>query len=170
MIIFNHISPAWNIDDFKSLNYKRAEYRGSDLLKKYVDAGHSIESLTLYNYFEPNPMPAGVYENIKPCFQYLKNISIAINLFNPGQFIPKHSDRYDRYRELHNLNSDYNIIRIVVMLEDGIEGQILEIENKVYSFWKAGDCFGWTGHTPHAFYNFSTQKRYAMQITGVLGE
>lgn len=170
MIIFNHINPAWDIEEFKSLNYKQAAYKGSDLIDLYIDAGHSKESVKLYNYFEPNPMPYGVHEYIKPHFNFLSHLSIAVNLFNPGQFIPRHSDRYDKYKELHNLKSINNITRIVVMLEDGLPGQILEVENKVYSFWKAGDCFGWSGPTPHAFYNFSTAKRYAMQITGVLSE
>jgi hypothetical protein len=54
------------------------------------------------------------------------------------------------------------------MLEDGLPGQIIEIDGEVYSYWEAGDCFGWRNTVPHAFYNFSTSDRYAMQITGVL--
>jgi hypothetical protein len=170
MIIFDHINPVWNIEDFKVLNYQQAAYKGLDLLDAYIEAGHSVESVKLYNYFEPNPMPVEVYNYIKPHFSFLNNVSIAVNLFNPGQFIPRHSDRYDKYKELHDLKSIKNIVRFVVMLEDGLSGQILQIENKVYSFWKAGDCFGWSESTPHAFYNFSTAKRYAMQITGVFHE
>lgn len=168
MIAVDHIAPTWNIDDFKTLDYKQAAYRGSELIETYLNAGHSLDSLRLYNYFEPNPMPYGVYEHIKPHFSYLDKVGFAVNLFKPGQFIPKHHDLYDRYKELHGLSTIDNIMRIVVMLEDGLPGQIMEIDNKIYSYWKAGDCFAWTGITPHAFYNFSIADRYAIQITGIL--
>jgi hypothetical protein len=168
MVTVDHIDPTWNISDFKTLDYKQAAYRGSEIIEAYLNAGHTLDSLRLYNYFEPNPMPHGVYEHIKPHFAYLDKIGIAVNLFKPGQFIPKHHDLYDRYKELHNLTTIDNIMRVVVMLEDGLPGQIIEIDGEVYSYWEAGDCFGWRNTVPHAFYNFSTSDRYAMQITGVL--
>lgn len=168
MITVDHIAPMWNIDDFKILDYKQAAYRGSELIETYLNAGHTLDSLRLYNYFEPNPMPPSVYEHIKPHFTYLDKIGIAVNLFKPGQFIPKHHDLYDRYKELHNLTTTDNIMRVVVMLEEGRSGQIIEIDGEVYTGWEAGDCFGWINTVPHAFYNFSTADRYAMQITGVL--
>ena len=168
MKYFGHIDPKWNVEDFKTLEYKRAEYRGAELIKQYLDAGHYRESVELFNYFEPNPMPNGVYEYIVPQFSYLNNIGVAVNLFKPGQFVPRHIDRYDRYKELHNLDSIEPIVRYVIMLEDGLPGQIMEIDQQLYSYWRAGDIFGWANTTPHAFYNLSTQNRYAMQITGVL--
>ena len=168
MKYLGHITPYWNIEDFKSLEYKRAEYRGAELIKQYLDAGHHRESVELYNYFEPNPMPDSVYQHIVPHFNYLENVGVAVNLFKPGQFVPCHSDRYDRYKELHGLKSIEPIVRYVVMLEDGIPGQIMEIDKELYSYWRAGDVFGWSNTISHAFYNFSTQDRYAKQITGVL--
>jgi ABC-type sugar transport system ATPase subunit len=63
-------------------------------------------------------------------FNFLKNIGVAVNLFKVGQFIPQHSDRYDRFKEVHNLSSIDSIVRYVAMLEDGLPGQILEIDNK----------------------------------------
>jgi hypothetical protein len=168
MVTVDHLAPTWNIDDFKILNYKKASYRGSELIKQYLNAGHTYDSLELFNYFEPNPMPEAVYEQIVPHFSFLDNISVAVNLFKPGQFIPVHSDRYDRYAEIHNLTSVDNVVRYVVMLEDGLPGQIMEINQVLVSYWKAGDCFGWPNTVPHAFYNFSTANRYAMQITGIL--
>jgi hypothetical protein len=168
VIEITHIDPCWNIDEFKELQYKKASYKGSELLESYINVGHTVSSMELYNYFEPNPMPECIENYIKPKFNFLKNIGIAVNLFKVGQFIPQHSDRYDRFKEVHNLSSIDSIVRYVVMLEDGLPGQILEIDNKCFSMWKAGDCFSWKNITLHAFYNFSKADRYALQITGVL--
>jgi hypothetical protein len=53
------------------------------------------------------------------------------------------------------------------MLEDNCPGQILQIKDTCISSWKSGDCFGWKYDDLHAFYNFSMNDRYAIQITGV---
>jgi hypothetical protein len=55
----------------------------------------------------------------------------------------------------------------MVMLEDNYPGQILQIKDICISSWKSGDCFGWKYDDLHAFYNFSMNDRYAIQITGV---
>lgn len=167
MLKIDHINPQWNIEDFKKLQYKKDVYKGSELLKCYIDHGHDPESLTLYNYFEPNPMPDSVENYIRPRFSFLKNVTIAVNLFKVGKFVPQHNDRYDRYKNFFNLSSIDNIVRYIIMLENGEPGQILEIDDKCYTKWKAGDCFGWKNITKHAFYNFSLKDRYAIQITGV---
>lgn len=167
MIEITHIDPKWNIEDFYSLNYKKDVYKGSSLLKTYVNAGHNEESLTLYNYFEPNPMPECIDSYVRPIFSFLKNLTIAVNLFKVGKFVPQHEDRYDRYSKIFNLPSIDPIVRYVIMLENGIPGQVLEVNDECYTMWKAGDCFGWKNTTKHSFYNFSLKDRYALQITGV---
>lgn len=163
----SHITPKWNIEDFKSLAYSKSCYRDKELINHYISAGHTPESLTLYNYFEPNWMPECVDNYIRPTFSFLDKLSVAVNLFKIGQFIPQHADRYDRYREVNNVSNIHNIVRYIIMLEDGLPGQIIEINNQLFTLWKAGDCYSWQGETPHAFYNFSDTDRYALQLTGV---
>lgn len=156
----------WSIDDYKKLDYKLDHHKGNEDNKKYIEAGHLTQSLTLYNYFEPNPMPNSI-KYIKSYFN-LKNMSVAVNLFTPGQYIPIHYDRYSAYKQVHRLNDDSNIGRYIVMLEDSYPGQMLQINNDIYNNWSAGDVFGWINDTVHTFYNLSVYNRYAVQITGEL--
>lgn len=162
--LFN-IEPLWNIEEYKSLNYKLDNHKDQGLIKKYVKAGHRETSMTLYNYFEPNPMPDSI-EYIKSYFD-LDCTSVAINMFMPGQYLPIHCDLYQAYKKHHDLTESQVINRYIVMLEDGIDGQMLTIGNVVYTMWKAGDTFVWKDCDKHTFYNMSIKSRYAAQITGI---
>lgn len=159
------IEPLWNIQDYKTLKYKLDKHKGNEDNCRYIEAGHLPESLTLYNYFEPNPMPQSI-EYIKSHFKELKNVSVAINLFKPGQYIPIHYDRFDTYKRVNNLGNNCSICRYMVMLEDSVPGQMLQIGDTVYNNWKAGKVYNWCNYALHTFYNLSTENRYAVQITG----
>lgn len=161
-----HIDPKWDIKEFHNLEYLYAEHKNQALVDNYISSGHSKKHLSLYNYFEPNPMPSCVYEYIKPKFNFLDKIAFAVNFFKPGQYLPLHVDLFGKYIELHNVKYE-DVSRWVLMLEDCVPGQMLQIEKNVYGNWKAGDCFGWKSSEKHAFYNMSMIGRYAMQITGV---
>jgi len=163
--LFN-IEPLWNIDNYKILDYKLDFHKDQTDNLRYIEAGHLARSLSLYNYFEPNPMPTSM-EYIKSHFEKLHNISVAINLFKPGQYMPVHYDRFDAYKKIHKLNN-VSICRYMVMLEDHASGQMLQIGNTVYHSWKAGAVFGWCNYDLHSFYNLSLVNRYAVQITGSL--
>ena len=164
MIDTLNVDIEFDLNDFKSLNYQK-DYNLTQELENYIEAGHNKENIMINNYSEPNPMPA-VVEKIKNFFPLLKNISVAVNLFHPGQYIPLHSDLYEKYIKLHNIQNIDNICRIIIMLHDGYPGQILQIQNNFYSDWKQGDSFIWYGGTSHAFYNLGKHDRYAIQLTG----
>jgi len=166
MSLLWYIEPLWNIDEFKNLDYKLDKHKEEQDNLLYIEAGHLAQSLCLYNYFEPNPMPASI-DYIKSKFDKLNNISIAINLFKPGQYMPIHYDRFDTYKKIHNL-SNVSICRYMIMLEDHVSGQMLQIGNTVYNNWKAGAVFGWCNYDLHTFYNLSIKDRYAVQLTGSL--
>lgn len=159
------IVPKWSIDDYKKLDYKLDKHKADEDNQRYIEAGHLPESLTLFNYFEPNPMPESI-EYIKNHFTKLKNISVAVNLFKPGQYMPIHFDRFGTYKRINNLNKNSSICRYMVMLEDSEPGQMLQIGDSVYNNWHAGRVYGWCNNSLHTFYNLSTKNRYAVQITG----
>jgi len=161
-----HIDPKWDIKEFHNLDYVLATHKDTRLVNEYLWSGHSRTHLSLYNYFEPNSMPSCVYEHIKPKFNFLEKVGIAVNLFKPGQYLPMHTDIFGKYLQIHNAKFE-DVERWVVMLEDCVPGQMLQIEKDVFGHWKAGDCFGWKCSENHAFYNMSMINRYAMQITGV---
>jgi hypothetical protein len=167
VLITGHITPNWDLDKFKTLSYKYDTHKDTELLDRYVKLGHVRSSMTLWNYFQPNPMPSSV-EYVLTNFEHMSNISVAVNLFKPGQYLPTHVDLFERYRSVHNLRSSANIVRTVVMLEDSEPGQISQACDATFGSWIAGFWLQWSESDPHAFYNFSMKDRYALQITGVI--
>lgn len=161
-----HIEPFWKINDVKSVQFKEDYHKDQNLINRYTQAGHNVEQMKLYNYFEPNPMPADTTIFCK-LFPWLNNLSIAINKFCPGQYLPLHYDLYEKYMRLHNINNIKQIVRVMVMIEDGYPGQISQVKDRLWHSWKAGDWISWTGPEHHAVYNFSLHDRYAWQLTGV---
>lgn len=162
MQTFGTIPVSWNIDDFKNLIYKFDP--DPKISEEYSSVGHFLESMKFYNCFENN-IPFTL-DSIKENFDFLLNVRVAVNLFTPGQYIPLHFDRYERYVKLNQITDPTSITRIMLMLEDSVPGQFLQIENTVHSTWSAGDWFSWKYITPHAFYNLSKKSRYSLQITG----
>lgn len=165
MSLHFNIPPNWSIDEYKALDFKLDKHKNEEDNQRYIKAGHSKNALTLYNCFEPNPMPSSI-EYIKTFFPQLLHVSVAVNLMRPGQYIPIHYDRYDAYKKYHGLTKDCRIARYLVMLEDSQPGQMLHVNNVIYNIWTAGGVFGWYNNDIHTFYNLSTKDRYAVQITG----
>jgi hypothetical protein len=163
MLLTGKIPNTWNISVFEKLKYNVDP--DPEIHKEYLSAGYSIDNITISNCFEYN-FDFDTSHILKE-FNFLKSISLAVNLFHPGQYIPLHSDRYEKFKKFHNLPPEQSIVRLVLMLEDSALGQILQIKDICTSSWKAGDCFGWKYDDPHAFYNFSMNDRYAIQVTGV---
>jgi hypothetical protein len=79
-----------------------------------------------------------------------------------------HKDLYGNFKVLHGLEDKDAIVRIIVMMEDSVPGQILQIGDNSWSKWRAGDWMGWINSTEHASYNLSMSDRYAWQITGTI--
>jgi hypothetical protein len=159
-----HIVSTWNIAEYFNLKYNQ-DTVDDECLNNFLDAGHNRDQMCLFNYFEPNIMPPSV-TYVKNHFSNLNNLTAAINLILPGQYMPYHRDLYHRWKHIHKHTDLKSIVRIIVMLEDSEVGQILQIDSDTIANWKAGDWFSWSGSTYHAIYNLSTRKRYAIQLTG----
>ena len=159
-----HLQLDIDIKEFELLEYNRASIDGS-FLTEYYDSGHELNRIKIFNYFEPNPMPS-VVDKVRDFFDYDK-VSIAVNLMEPGDYLPLHSDLYKRWGTVFEVNNVESINRHIVMLDDHQPGQMLVVDNDAYNSWKSGDYFSWIGHTPHAIYNFSKVPRYALQVTGL---
>jgi hypothetical protein len=159
MFIEGKINPYWDINYFKKLKY--VENPDPIVSHEYCQVGHSREPLTILHCTEPNFLNFD-RTNILENFKNLENIALAVNLFKPGQYIPLHVDRYERYRQLY---TGKTVVRIIFMLEDSVPGQIIQINDKTIGTWKSGDWFGWHDQDSHAFYNMSKVDRYALQLT-----
>jgi hypothetical protein len=160
------IPVSWCLDDIKSVQFKEDYHKDQDLIARYAQSGHDALRMTIYNYWDPSPMPKGINE-IRHRFNHLSLVTLAIHRTPPGYYIPLHHDLYGRYKTVNNLDSDCTIQRSIVMLDHSHPGQIFQIDNLVYGEWPAGAVFSWSNDTPHAFYNFSMVDRFAVQITGV---
>jgi len=159
------VALSWNIADFYDLDYKQDTIKTSYQLHEFASSGHNLDRMVIYNYFEPNPMPPGV-ELVKQHFEKeYKCVSIAVNMFKPGTYVPYHNDLYQRYRQVNNISNAQPIYRFVVMLDDGAHGQMLHIGENIHYLWQAGDYFGWINDQIHSSYNMSNTNRYALQVT-----
>ena len=134
-------------------------------MDEYEKSGHPMNRVNVFKYHDSKPMPECI-SYIKSQFSSYKNVSVAINLFEPAQYIPYHTDNYEKYIEINDVKIE-SIVRGIVMLEDSSIGQIFHIEDDCFGKWEAGKTFLWDYNVPHTFYNLSTKKRYAIQITAI---
>jgi hypothetical protein len=165
--MISHIEVNWNVEDFYDLDYVLSTHKDEALVDQYLMSGHSKEKLSIYKYQLPNPMPKCVEDYIIPHFDFWDKVACAVNYFQPGQYLPLHTDLYGKYVEINDVDSN-KVMRCMVMLENSSPGQILQIKDIAHCTWKAGDCFYWKYDEIHAFYNFSMKDRYAIQVTGVI--
>lgn len=168
MIHRGYFKPDWDIEEFKTLNYRFAPPPLGKVLDEFASVGHSKMYMTIFHCMQPNHFPSVVYDYILPQFD-LSHVGVAANLLLPGQYLPNHIDYYHKYIEVHNL-TDEPIRRYILFLEDSVRGQISQACGYTFGAWRAGDWIGWDRGDEHAVYNFSTVNRYALQITGVPNE
>ena len=169
MLKVGHITPQWALCDYINLPFKYdspSETGHGSMIHDYMKAGHNFYNMSMYNYFEPNPMPEFV-SYVKSHFSHFKNVSVALNLFKPGQYLPYHVDLFEKYKKFNKL-VDEQIVRVIVMLEDSQPGQISQVGDSTIGVWSAGDWFQWDAADYHTFYNLSLHERYAVQITGTI--
>lgn len=85
----------------------------------------------------------------------------------PGDVLPRHSDTYKRFCELHGIDDIAQIKRYVIFLETWKSGHYFEIDDRPVIDWHAGDWVSWQGGTPHMAANMGFDPRYTLQITGI---
>jgi len=57
---FGHVNPWWDVEQIKNLKFKLDTLKDTNLVQKYLSAGHSKDHVAIWNYFEPNPMPGDI--------------------------------------------------------------------------------------------------------------
>lgn len=161
--LFGKIEPTWNKEDLNKLSFVEALHKDQNLNNTYVFAGHNLQNMSIGILQENMVIPNWTLE-IKKHFK-LNNVTVTIHCLRPGSYLPIHHDLYQTYKKIFNITNE-NVYRIIVFLEDWQPGHMLDINNKIYNNWSAGDYVGWINDTPHAAYNFGLQNRYTLQITG----
>ena len=161
------IPVTWNLNSVAGLDFKKDFHKDLEMIDRYAKSGHEHSKMIIYNYWEPNPMPTGI-ANIKKFFPELNCTTLAVHKTPPGCYLPLHNDLYGVYRKMFNIHKDTSIVRLIVMLEDSLPGQIIQMDQETHGRWQAGQVFAWRDQTPHAIYNFSMRDRFAVQLTGVM--
>ena len=160
-----HIDPFWTDEDYKNLSYEKAIKPGLD---EWFDMGYP-EYINFYglDYNNSNPMPDFI-SKFSEIFSNISNVTYTFYKMTTVTIMPRHIDYFTNYKKIHGVND--NIIRILVMLEDWKPGHYLEIDDKGFVNWKAGDFFAWKSHVPHAASNIGEENnpRYTLQITATL--
>lgn len=171
-MINGHVYPSWDIDYIKSINYTLYDYNDHSRDLKAFNGLYDEKDFTRYTNMKLNQSLD--HENDKNLefldteFSWLKNKKVQINRLDPGAILPKHYDTYQYYNDLYNIQDNTKIFRILLTLENWQSGQYIEIKNKGYVNWVAGDWFGFNLSDYHLVANLGHVDRYALIMTGTL--
>ena len=162
-LVQGHIEPIWT-DSYKQLDYERQPIKDSEIAE-WRRKGYTHNSFSGVMYGGKNPMPkwtSTVADKLK-----LKNPGFVIYKMSTLEIMPTHVDHFETYCRVFNVERR-DVYRGLVMLEDWKHGHYLEMNNRAYVNWKAGDFFVWGADVPHAASNIGPEPRWTLQITGTL--
>lgn len=161
-------SKAWKVDDIKNLPYVRQSFNDQEQVTEWQQQGFIPRTGMMYDMREQHqPMATRFLTNWAED-RGLEHVGISYYCMEPGDNLPYHSDTYQRYIQIFDLEArKKNIIRYVFFLEDRKPGHILEVDGKIID-WIAGNYIAWKHDVPHMAANFGTENRYTIQVTGVL--
>lgn len=96
-----------------------------------------------------------------------KKYTLNFLKLTPGCQLPWHFDTYATFVKFEKIikSEISNVCRTAIMMNDWDRGQIFQIGAKIYSNWKAGDCFTWKGDVWHGLCNFGPSNIIIAQIT-----
>lgn len=159
-----HIASWWGLCH-RDLAYINEPFNNPDDLAKWKSLGFTQTVFTGDMYDMRNPAPEW-YDGFEAYFKDWQNIGWSFYRMSPGVILPKHSDLYTRYKQIHNLPDSKNIWRAVVFLEDWQSGHYLEIDGTGITDWSAGDYVAWNDDVLHLAANIGETNRYTLQLTG----
>lgn len=159
-----HIASWWGLRH-RDLNYINEPFNNPDDLAKWKQLGFTQSVFTGDMYDMRNTAPLW-YTGFDAYFKSWQNISWSFYRMGPGVILPKHSDLYTRYKQIHNLSDSTTIWRAVVFLEDWQSGHYLEIDNVPINQWSAGNYIAWNNDVEHLAANMGETDRYTLQLTG----
>lgn len=146
-------------------------------LEKFIDEGYDWKASTGYpqdeffndsntNFHQSfDQAPSSVINFAKEKFS---KYSLTMIRQPQGQFVPVHKDKYYMFKKKHNLESNKDIVRYCIFLEDWKPGHYFEINGKPFVEWSAGDIAVLRPEIYHRSVNAGTELKYTVQITGIL--
>lgn len=164
-LIQGHIEPNWT-DAYKQLEYERQPIKQSEI-SEWRKLGYKHDAFSGVMYGGSKPMPNWVHSVAeylglhKPGFVFYKMSTMEV--------MPNHEDHFETYCRVFGVKRA-DVYRGLVMLEDWKSGHYLEMANRAYVNWRAGDYFVWSSDVVHAASNIGPEPRWTLQITGTLYE
>lgn len=157
------VEPWWT-DQHRELAYHNEDFNDPTAQAQWRELGFTQQRFTgdLYDMRQHEP------DWIAPFRDHfdLDNFAWSLYRMGPGTVLPLHSDTYQRFRKVHDLEPDTTVARIIVFLEDWQSGHYLEMDSTAIVNWRAGDWVLWTNDFPHLAANMGSTPRYTLQITG----
>jgi hypothetical protein len=85
----------------------------------------------------------------------------------PGCSLMWHYDTYATFVKHNNISKDKinQVCRTAVMMRNWDRGQVMQIGDKIYTHWNAGDCITWKSDTWHGVANFGPSDIIIGQLT-----
>ena len=162
MFKIGYINPFWN-DEYKLLPFVRQPFNNQDDINYWRSLGFTQEHFTgeLFSVFEK-----GTLQWADKFFDLFKGQFTSLNFYkmNTCDILPYHRDTYQKFKDIHNLDSSTTITRALVFLENRKEGHIFEVDGKIID-WQAGNYVLWTNDEKHMAANLGSDPRYTAQIT-----
>ena len=161
-----HLRPFWG-DDFKSLDYTSEPFNDPESQATWLAMGFADKFVgdmcdMRRTQTSWNSRMIDIYS-----MAGWQDVGTSYYRMNPGSILPRHSDTYRRYIELHGLQGrEQNIWRAIVFLEDWKSGHYLEVGERAITHWNAGDVVEWRYDVPHMAANMGFTPRYTLQLTG----
>lgn len=126
--------------------------------------GYSKETTTHYMSIKPN-----LNINFKSVLEKYQDKTFNYNLLKltPGHMLAWHFDSYATFIKTNPISKDDadNIKRTAILLTEWSFGQVIQIGKQVFSDWKRGESYTWSGDTWHGACNFGNRDLIVMQVT-----
>lgn len=160
-----HLDPWWGMAH-RDLSYIHEQFNDQDSLKQWRALGYTQTRFT-GDMYDMRFAETDWLSKFKPHFPFA-NLCWSVYCMTPGSVLPTHRDTYNRYRLIHGLDADTDIVRIIVYLEDWQSGHYAEMNGQPLTGWQAGDWICWRNDFPHLAANIGMTNRYTLQLTGTL--
>lgn len=163
---YTKLTPVW--EDYRDLDYTNEPFNDPVSVEKWRRQGYTQTRFTgdMYDMRRLEPAWMPILRDTLPLAQF----SWSIYRMSPGTSLPRHSDTYSRFRQIHDLPSNAVIRRYVFFMEDWASGHYFEIDDEAIVGWQAGQGVYWHDDVPHIAANVGETDRYTLQITGVVNQ
>lgn len=136
-------------------------------VQSYADYGYTEHNTKIWKTTNIDPKLDFEWESFI-CDQLPLDKSVAtLTRQDPGQILPWHEDSF-YFLRANNPDDPRPIWRFLMFMQDWKIGHFAQVQNSVYTGWKAGDTIVWHPGTYHVTANAGLEPKWTCNITGFL--